>query len=98
MLARLSPAWSMLICSFPVFSSQPRRDCDGKRTIEIGRPPSAADLTFAALLTAILQSERQIQSSTRILKLLVVFRFQHSQKRSLKRDANVGIGPLVQRI
>ena len=46
-------------------------------------------------LAASSQSECQIPNSTRDIYLLVVPRFQHSQRCPPKRDANVGIGPLA---
>src|ERR1700746_2705064 len=55
---------------------------------------SGVYLTFATIPTANWKSECQIQNSIRNRYLLVVLGFQHSQDCLLRRDANVGIGPL----
>jgi hypothetical protein len=55
------------------------------------------DLTFATHLAAGSRSECQIRNSTRNLYLLVVLDSNIRKRRSLKRDANVRIRPLLYR-
>src|SRR3954454_6693987 len=55
---------------------------------------SSSGITLATRLAAGSRSECQIQNSTRNLHLLVVLD-SNIQRRPLKRDANVRIGPLA---
>jgi hypothetical protein len=53
-----------------------------------------ADLTLLPVLRLSPSEERQIQSHTRIIELLVS-RFRCLQKRELQRDTSVGTGTLA---